>query len=758
MNKRSTCLALSLAICSALASAAPPANSSYATDPQSSHVEDATSEGVGQVNSITCILAALRPEALVNQGNYNALVDEAKCDSEGRSSAANSGNGNGAPAVSYLTTVVNSTRTSNNDPMIAKIWIDQEENGQHKSIDVHVAATQPPTTANPYGVFRMDFCGRGDNASNCQFNGYLQGADDGIRFFQTETRDDGQGLDTQTVGLRLNASGTTSGSGRLQFTGNDGQAAYDFAYNANLFRRSDGNEDQCFTRDASDPATGISVYRYGLYDATTGARVTRNSGFPIEFSTAATTYRGYLGYHGLQLPAPALAELTNGSTVRKVDYVAGQAPVISDFNVVKAGGKMTKHTRRTRTLQSIDKIKFSTFVRGDAADFFSGAMSDSQYELFWDDTDGAFKATALMMCSQNGCQTQPLQQVQSISLSYFQAQGGVQGWSQSLGGELFVNLQDVSTPIDSSVVSVAYRTQDLVYPSQLPASLFCVRDCPTSATLSGYFSADSAASPYVTTSFNNFMPTPAVNVVQYHTDVSTALLLDAADQAVTFTDAEAFQMHPQYQFGVRSGRLFPTLADAECAGNPGSYCESRVNALDVYYQWETGPGSFNQFAAVKGSNGQFVRFDAPLQVTFDVPSGAAYGQYANQSLVLQYSGFGELFGLPGFCVSRLSNEHVSCEEESARYVAAFSIPFDQTLGRVTSGSDTYLVKWLEREIRFARKDASVCGAAGLNLPAGVMLPMAADLKNPADPNSDIHIGAKPTVDAAPRVIHGDVKF
>jgi hypothetical protein len=100
--------------------------------------------------------------------------------------------------------------------------------------------------------------------------------------------------------------------------------------------------------------------------------------------------------------------------------------------------------------------------------------------------------------------------------------------------------------------------------------------------------------------------------------------------------------------------------------DPSSYCESKVNTLEVYYQWETGPGSFNQFAAVKDANGTFVTFDAPLQVTFNVPSTAGYGEFAGQSLVLQYGGFGELFGLPGVCVSRSTNAEVSCEQENAR--------------------------------------------------------------------------------------------
>ncbi len=76
-------LASSLVLAFAPAHAAPPASSPYVTDAQHSYVEDATSEGIGQVNMITCIMAAMRPEMLVNKGAYNALVDESKCEPNG---------------------------------------------------------------------------------------------------------------------------------------------------------------------------------------------------------------------------------------------------------------------------------------------------------------------------------------------------------------------------------------------------------------------------------------------------------------------------------------------------------------------------------------------------------------------------------------------------------------------------------------------------------------------------------------------------
>jgi hypothetical protein len=237
------------------------------------------------------------------------------------------------------------------------------------------------------------------------------------------------------------------------------------------------------------------------------------------------------------------------------------------------------------------------------------------------------------------------------------------------------------------------------------------------------------------------------------------MLLDgAAAPVVLNADAESLEGSPQFRNGLRTGKLFVNLADAECDIGSGTYCEWRVNNLDVYYQWETGPNQYNQFAAVKDGSGAFVNLDPPLQVNFQVPQGGAYGQYAGQSIVLQYGGFGELWGLPGICVSPQTNQEVACDGGEVRYVPSFVIPQDTASGRVTANGTTYLVKWLDREIRFARKNLSVCDGAGLTIPSGMTLPTANDLKNPSDPASDIYIGVRPVVTAAPRVIHGEVKY
>jgi len=751
---------LALAIAAALPAfaVAAPSTSAYSTDTQSSHVEDATSQGIAQVNMITCFMTGMRPDAMVNKGNYAALVDKKKCDPNSRSDSGSSDSA-GSSAPAYMNSVVNSTRTSNTDPMRAKIWIDQSEKDFAATIFVNTLATEAPSATNPYGVFRLDYCGKGPVGS-CMMNGFLDGSASGIRYYETESGGGGGGGGTNTTALHLLTTGTDSGSGALQMSQMGQQVAYTFGYNDSLFRRSDGTSDQCFSRLADDPDAGMSVWRYGLYDATSGARVTRQSGFPIEYAAPdGKTYNGQIGYYGVWLPPDAAGQITSGATVQRVQYVADQAPTKTPYTLVKADGRLLKYTKKTRTLAAADKIKFNVFVF-DGAGLFEGAAGNRQYEMYWDDATGVFKASGVIECGNNGCQTQDLVGGEkTVQPAYFAPQGGVRGWSQSLGGEVFIPLAGVTGAVNSANVNVIYRVQDLVYPAQMPASLYCLRECPTAASLASYFTQGSAdMSPFVASTFNRWQPAGPEGVVSYTTDSSGALLRDAANAAVVFTDSSALQNRPQYQSGVRTGRLFTTLADAQCSGNTSQYCDQNVGELEVYYQWETGPNQWNQFAAVKDSAGAMVAFDAPLQVNYSVPAGAKYGQYAGKSIVLQYGGFGELWGIPGQCVSRLTNEHVSCETQDSRYVPAFVIPFDEVLGRVTDGGTTYLAKWLDREIRFARKDTSVCSVAGVSLPSALALPDASDLKNPSDPASAIYIGDKPVVTEAPRVIDGDVKY
>lgn len=744
-------------VCPVLASAAPSASSAYITDAQSSFVADQTSEGINQVNMITCFMAAMKPDSMVNQGNYIALVDDTKCDAGGRDKVSNSSSGSsGSTASQYSTATVNSSRASNSNPMIGKVWVDENSEGQQMTIFVHASATDAPTSTNPYGTFRMDFCGKASGGSSCAFSGFIDAGSTGLSYYETGSMGGG----SRMIALTLNADGTTSGTGKMSIvqTGLP-DSIFTFAYNSTFFRRDDGTNDQCFSRDATDAGTGFSVWRYGLYDADTGARITRNSGFPIEYTTGGTTYHGYMGYYGLWLPQDVLSTIASGATVQKITYGSGSATT-ADYTLVKAGGKLTKYTKGTKSLADIDQIRFTFFANSSTAPSVWGATpayaQGTQYEMYWDNTNSQFVITGYQSCGSSGCQVASLSSSVAVNNSYWTTNYsyGIFGWSQSLGGEVFINT--ASTPSASTVVT--YRVQDLVYPSQYAAigNLYCITDCPTASGIAALL-ANSASTPFGSTA-GNYSPT--TSLVTYTLNATTGNLVDSASATVTTASTS---LTGQFQWGIRSGKLFPTsqasTVDAADSLTDGTYNPWGVDALDVYYIWETGPNGWNQFSAVKDSSGTFVQFDAPLNVNYTVPTGAAYGDYAGKTIVLQYNGFGDLFGIPGKCVNPITNEAGDCATmTNARYVPEFAIPFSQTTGTVTNGSTTYLVKWLDREIRFAKKTVADCTAAGLSLPSGVTLPTSAGLKDPSSASSDVYIGAKPTVTDAPRVIHGVVQY
>jgi hypothetical protein len=749
-----------------VAQAAPTPTSAYIIDPQTSYVQDATSDSIGQVNMISCIMHSMRPDALVNEGPYVALIDKNKCDSSKSGSGGSSTDASASQAPEYMTAVVDSTRASNSDPMLVKAWISFSEEGKALTVFAHISATEAPSAANPFGAFRMDYCGILDGTQTCRMNGVMQGGSGALSYYEADNN--GNGMDV--TALQLTSVGTTSGSGSINVQGSDGNGgtntfAYNFAYNPNYFLRADSQSgSQCFSRDATDPDTGLSVWQYGLYDSNTGDRIDRNSGFPIQFTSDGKTYQGYTGYYGLSLQAGAPAP-ADGSTIRKVDYANGSAAT-ANYAVVTNGGRLTRYTRQTRTLQSIDKIHFNVFVND--ASTLGLPDNNAQYEMFWDDTAGRFMAVGEMHCDQNGCQLNTFSQAQALDPALWVTMGGIQGYSQSLGGDLFVSLAGLTGSVDSTNTLVVYHVQDLVYPDDatLPATLYCASNCPTAVSLQSFLLQGQGDSPYVAGTNNNFSPVSAGGLTTY--GIANAVLTDSAGQPVVDTNPDDFQSAQQYQNGVMSGRLFANLSAAVCPDNatPADYCDYQVNSASVYYVWQTGPGNFNQFAAIKDSSGAFVHFDAPLNVNFQVPAGSRYGDYAGTSIVLQYSGFGNLFGIPGSCVSSTTNAAVACGTQDSRYVPQFVIPYDPSASpqkgvattTSSSGTTTYLVKWLQREIRFAVKSPYVCSTANLVAPANVQLPTAAMLKDPSSSSSDVFLGTRPTLTSAPRVIQGEVKY
>lgn len=732
---------------SALALAAPASTSAYVTDEQSSFVQDATSEGIDQLNMIMCVMSKMAPETQVNQGAYVAMVDQEKCEPSSRSDSSNAGNTSaGATASTYsMRAVVDVTRATNSDPMIGKIWIDMTEEGMTFPIFVRVRADQAPTTTNPYGVFRMDYCGKLPNQSACMFNGYIEATTSGISYFE-RGMEQGQQED---MAMTLSASSTTTGAGSLRMTRMLGTKAFNFAFNPNNYRRSDGTDDKCFARSQS--LAKASVWRYGTYDADTGARIdSSNPGFPVKITYNGTTYFGFASYWGLHTNGLDLNSFPDGTvsglTITRESRNSQEG---ATYSLQKLSGKLTKYTKQDSTLAAIDKVPLQAWA--DFATLTGNALLNgiNQVELYWDNSAGQFVITGKQSCDQNGCRVQPLDSngtLVAIPNTAQNAQMGMHGWSQALGGEVNVPGKSVAF---AGTDAVSYYVQSVAAPggTAAPTALKCLNNCPTGTALSAFL-AGTSNSPY---DAQTQMQWGAGSTVVTYAFGGTGLTENNA--AMTMTDRT--KAVGQFQWGMRSGKLFDTATLQgndlpACSFNGAMKCEPHTD----YYVWESGPNPWNQYLALV-ANGQPVSFDPPTNVPFTPTTSntnlATGHALLGKTLQLQFNGFGELNGIPGKCVNPVDNSEVACGSGTIqRWVPAFAIN-DGT--QLTIGSRTALVKYLDRELRLS-EDAGACSSMSLST---ATLPAATGLHDPSSSADTYYIGAKPTVTAAPKVIHGVVQ-
>jgi hypothetical protein len=147
-----------------------------------------------------------------------------------------------------------------------------------------------------------------------------------------------------------------------------------------------------------------------------------------------------------------------------------------------------------------------------------------------------------------------------------------------------------------------------------------------------------------------------------------------------------------------------------------------------------------------------VVLDPPENIQYVVPAGSAYGTWAGKSIQLQFNGFGNLSGIPGYCVNPVNNSPVDCSGPNVRYVPMFSIPDGATM---TLGATPLIVKALDAEVRLSDLGAGAveCSAmtlSPLTLPSGGVH----EMNNATDA---YYIGPKPPVTTGPKVIDGIVQ-
>ncbi len=776
---RKTLIASAVAAVLATPALAAPTTGAYTTDPQQEWVQDRLTESLGTPNTILCFMSALRADAMVNEGDYLALVDLKQCDSGERGGNDNSSNTNAGASsqVEYTRVTVNSSRASNSAPMIVKAWFELEQDGpggQSLTVDMsaYASISESPSDSNPNGVFSMSFCGvmsGGNPANGCIMQGEMSATGNELRF--AESFSPGGGV-SENHKMTITRTGT-GGSGRIEFTEMGQTKAGAFSYNQDFFRRgtlANGSDAQCFSRKRAD--ADISVWRYGVYEADGNRADLANPGFSVSALYNGTTHWGYAGFWGVFLPTV----MVNGNPVNLLNQVTqvqraspGSNTAGITYDLTKANGKLYSMTRKDGTLAQLKGQGVILHLPGGVLENVSG-----QSEVVWNGSELQVTRTA-----GEGGNLQPLNPAVALTASALRTQApfmkALQGWSQSAGGEVRIEVPQASGSSFADSTPVASRTRNAVVPGAAgaPSSLVCVNRCPKGGLVSGDFSG--AGSPFANITVKQwngtdqqvssefaFNPVLTANARSY-TFTSGGVLNDGASNAVDASDP-SLGLSGRYQHGLQSGRLIDqgsdTHAEVRCTlGGQGytpsptgeAICPWLVDGVSIYYTYETGPNPWNRYVGLS-TGGAAVTLDPPKIFNLAVnttDTTVKAGSPLNGSTVrLQFNGFGDLQGIPGVCVNMTNNQKVECGgagQQSVRWVPAFSIK-DGAAITAEDGVTTYFVKALDRELRFAKVTDAQC--TGLDLPFGASLP-----DNPTA-NAGTLNGNKPTVGTVPAVIHG----
>jgi hypothetical protein len=745
----------------------PPA-SDYESDRTTVYVNERSLEAFNEVNNILCMLRQSRYEDMINKGPYRAQVDKNLCSSK-RSDASTAGQqstnqSSGSTMPEYENWTVNSYRMSSESPHIVEVWVHSLDGPDKIPQLIMARATiiEGADTAPPYGIFKVNFKAVDPNdLTKEKLTAFLNAERDPVtqrvllKFAMEETNS------YYMQKATLDKTGDTGGGTvwtASTYTWDSSITRYNLAYDADYFRRDETGEPTiCLNRNDYD----VSAWKYGLYTMA-GTRVNVNSGFSIK---KGSSY-GWIGYWGSWLPAGM--SLVPGETVSKHDYMTNTD---TPYTVIKAEGKLKKHTKNTVKLREIKNVPLVLWDAGNT------------YSVIW--TGSELQTVAQLISGQTWSNFNSPIPIDLTNLNWFE----IGFWSPSLGGSVIIkfpppdaSLSPTPTPshcgyvsgkydcswpaADENTVDVVYYSENIVYPDDnVPATLVCFDNCPDVVNLSTNAPFSNIAS------YQSVTPSVSIHA-EYRFDSTGMLLYSGASGTIPVTTSTPGS---NFNNGITSGPLFdkalltaPSVTipsplgcnwapfSTTCGGNAWSM-------LPEFYTWETGPNEWNKFIGLKDSWQRVVKFDKPLQVQYvhlapatnPTPADIKYG---GVTFFLEYNGFGDLHGIPGKCVNIDTGADADCSAggNTIRWVPEFTIPdtdpSTSNLTEVTNAANTsikYIVKALEKEERMKTAPAGSCDTPSLAT-SDYPLPKMSSYIDPA-------LGREPVVTAPPAVIGGVVQ-
>lgn len=566
------------------------ASSDYSDQETQTWVED--TDALDMVNDI---LGAMRQSAyreFVNEGAYKALVEPVGKSESGQSGATSTS----TTTESLQEMTLNVTRESNDDPMIIKMWMTEEEGPGEMPmlIRAYFEVTEGVSDEYPYGAMEAHFRGDmldadGDPTEEIMNMAMSIDADANgnvVIEMVEDVEEANMGFEmTSRVRVVANASVTEGDAYTYEkevnpFEGTIEETGY-FAFDEDYFKYTNdgGNTETVLDKDNYN----YRVYRYKIFNQADGSSVSRTAGFPIQL--AGGNHEGehaYIGYYGLWAPYGLTIE--DGDTVTRMDNSSN-----AEYTIVKVNGKLRKHTSDTITVADLDGVEMSFWD------------VDTDYVIAWDSTTETFKKIGERDNS-NGNITYYAEGNQ-VAINTMDDWTGA--WCEAMNsfmplGSLFndENGQD-TTPTNESVLE--YHQEQNINPATVNnMTLYYwgyTMDAPIDqADIDGAAAAEGAYWGALG---------PGSTATTFFFDANELVLKedDVSGDAYVLSDGLDLS-NSMYQWGVNIAPLTTTEF---------SFNDSwQAHGEDTYYSWETGENEWNQFATLQDESGDYVVFDAPL--------------------------------------------------------------------------------------------------------------------------------------------------
>ncbi len=577
--------------------------------------------------------------------------------------------------------------------------------------------------------------------------------------------------------------------------------AYDIAFDGTHFytavfedRAADTlvvDSQSCMNRSEFD----TQVWNYNLYykvGDNAGARVSIDSGFPFKAEVDGEPVFGHIGYWGIWVDYGV--NVSDITTLVRENFGPGgtgdEAP--EEYTLVQAPGKMIKSTKTAVDLADIEGMSLGwwpwippecTDENSDLEEPCEGVEQISEgteyvveytsdSELSGNDTAASdapgFYVVGTRSWGDSGQVINNDDPAFKISLPWLNF------WSQQLGGSVSYPFVDDEGAKDETKATIFVESfvngADSAFGSASAITLNCFQECLKGEISQAEIDQAEGATPFydsieqVWDEFGPVAPTEAAAV--YSFDKATLTLTVTGGASVPEEDygkvvrlgTAASPITPgsnsQYNWGIQSQAMLTSIVGLETVWDTWN--------ADVSYRWETGANSWNIYSAVKDADGDYVQFQAPIQMLYkhddanDInwETGAQTEQH-NATYMLEYGGEGQLWGLPwdNGCDEGEGGEGGEGGECSGRWGNTFSLKDATTL---TDGTTYYVVKGIQREQSMIEDDIAECDTLASAVDVDLELPTSADVDGITQDMASY--ANKPVVTDAPAVIEGEVQI